>query len=260
MNVAALSDTQRLRMPRAPHLGRFKYLSMARTHEGRVRTLNEDSFLDRPDLGLWAVADGMGGHDNGDVASQLVVDHLAAVSGFGSAPQFRDSVLTALKDANRSLVERALERLCDVMGATAATLLAYQDHYACVWAGDSRVYLQRGGQLRRLTRDHSVVQEMLDAGQIRRDQVRGHARGHVVTRAVGAADDLKLDVVSGRIYPGDRFLLCTDGLTNLVEDGELGEILERPPLQAAVERMLDLALRRGAPDNVTAIVIGAESA
>lgn len=260
MNALALTDTQRLRIPRAPHLGRFKYLSVARTNVGKVRTLNEDSLLDRPDIGLWAVADGMGGHDNGDVASAMIVDALSQMNAFGSAPAYRDAVIAALKSVNAALVERALERLSDVMGSTAATLLAYQDHYACVWAGDSRVYLLRGGQLRRLTRDHSVVQEMLDAGQLRRDQVRGHAKGHVITRAVGAADELKLDVVSGRTYPGDRFLLCSDGLTNLVEDQELGDILARPPLEAAVDRMIDLALRRGAPDNVTAVLVGAEQA
>ena len=260
MTTAALTDTQKLRVPRGPHLGRFKYLSVARTHAGRVRELNEDAYLDRPDIGLWAVADGMGGHDNGEVAADLVVEALSRIDVFASAPHFRDAALGALQAANSALVERALERLSDVMGATVAALLAYQDHYACVWAGDSRVYLLRAGQLRRLTRDHSVVQEMLDAGQLRRDQMRHHARAHVVTRAVGAADELKLDVVSGRTYPGDRFLLCSDGLSNLVEDDELGDILARPPLQKAVERMIDLALRRGAPDNVTAVLVGAEKA
>lgn len=262
MNAAEPSDEPfgRVRLARAPHLGGLKYLSVARTHAGKVRSLNEDALLDRADIGLWAVADGMGGHDSGDVASKLVVDTLAGVDQFGSAYAFRDAVTAALHGANRALVAAASARGAGVMGSTAAALLAYESHYACVWAGDSRIYLDRAGQVRRLTRDHSVVQEMIAAGVLRKDQARRHPQAHVITRAVGAKPTLELEAVSGRIYPGDRFLLCTDGVTNLIEDGELGEILARPPLQAAVDKIVNLALARGAPDNITAVLVGAEKA
>jgi serine/threonine protein phosphatase PrpC len=249
-----------MRAPRAPHLGALKYLSVSRTHEGRVRKLNEDALLDRSDIGLWAVADGMGGHDGGEIASALVISALESVDKFGSAYAYRDAVCAALQSANRALLQAAAERNKGVIGSTVAVLMAYENHYACVWAGDSRVYLDRAGQIRPLTRDHSLVQDLVASGVLKRDEARRHARGHVITRAVGAAETLDLESASGRLYPGDRFLLCSDGLTDVIEDGEIGEILARPPLEAAVGKLIDLALRRGAPDNVTAILVGAEKA
>ncbi|MGE0533084.1 MAG: PP2C family serine/threonine-protein phosphatase [Hyphomonadaceae bacterium] len=262
MNIrpALPSTFERVRRPRAAHLGGLKYLSVSRSDEGRVRKLNEDAFLDRSDIGLWAVADGMGGHDSGEVASNLVVNALAGVEQFNSAYAYRDAVAAALQASNRALVNAAAERGGGVMGTTVAALLAFENHYACIWAGDSRVYLDRAGQIRRLTRDHSVVQELVSAGVLRKDEARRHAQAHVITRAVGAGATLELETVSGRIYPGDRFFLCSDGVTNLIEDDEIGEILARPPLQSAVDKIINLALARGAPDNVTAVLIGAEKA
>lgn len=242
----------------AGHLGAFKFLSLGSTHAGRVRTLNEDAFLDRADIGLWAVADGMGGHECGEVASARVVAELGEVTAFGSAYAFRHGVCDALLRANDALQALAAERMSGAIGATVVALLVHQGHYACVWAGDSRAYLYRGGQLRRLTRDHSVVQALVDSGHVRHDQARGHARSNVITRAVGAHRALELDSVHGGIQPGDRFLLCSDGLTAVVDDREIADLLMRPPLQGAVERLINKALARGAPDNVTALLIGAE--
>lgn len=242
----------------AQHLGAFKFLSLGVTHAGGVRTLNEDAFLDRADIGLWAVADGMGGHDSGEVASARVVEELSRVNAFGSAYSFRHGVCDALLRANDALVAMAAERMSGAIGATVVALLVHQGHYACVWAGDSRAYLYRGGQLRRLTRDHSVVQALVDSGQVRQEQARGHARSNIITRAVGAHRALELDSVHGGIQPGDRFLLCSDGLTTVVDDREIAELLIRPPLQGAADRLINKALSRGAPDNVTAVLIGAE--
>jgi len=243
----------------AGHLGGYKFLSMGRTHTGCVRTLNEDAFIDRSEIGLWAVADGMGGHDCGEVASARVVEALGAVKSLGSAYAFRHGVCSALRDANAALLAHAAERMSGPIGATVAALLMYQGHYACVWAGDSRVYLCRNKEVRRLTRDHSVVQALVDSGALRQDNARAHRQANVITRAVGAHSELELDSVHGRVQAGDRFLLCSDGLTAVMGDAEIGELMMRSPLQSAVDALISRALSRGAPDNVTAIVVTAES-
>ena len=248
----------RPRPAREQHLGSLKFLSVSRTHVGCVRALNEDAVLNRPDLGLWAVADGMGGHDSGEVASAMIVDALADVRSFGSAYAFRDGVTAALQEVNTALLARAAQRGAQMIGSTVAALLAYDGHYACVWAGDTRVYHQRGGEFRRISRDHSVVQELLDAGALTPEEARSHKRGNVITRAVGAAPTLSLDVVYGHIRPGDRFLLCSDGLTTVVDDRDIEAMLIAPPLEAAVERLVNKALTRGAPDNVSVLLVGAE--
>jgi serine/threonine protein phosphatase PrpC len=222
--------------------------------------LNEDALLNRPDIGLWAVADGMGGHEAGEVASARVVEELSRVNAFGSAYGFRHGVCAALREANTALVARALSGLSGPMGATVVSLIAHEGHYACVWAGDSRAYLYRGGVLTRLTRDHSVVQALMDSGQLSRDQVRGHARANEITRAIGVENEIELDSVHGRIQAGDRFLLCSDGLTAVLEDAEIAEFLMRSPLQNGLDGMIARALARGAPDNVTVVLVAVEFA
>jgi serine/threonine protein phosphatase PrpC len=237
--------------------GHYRYGSAAATHVGTVRTLNEDAWLDRPDLGLWAVADGMGGHEGGEVASAAVVDALDTVSSFATAYAFRDAVAQALIEANSKLVDLSADR--GTMGSTVVSLLAHEAHYACLWAGDSRAYLYRAGALKRLTRDHSLVQEMVDAGAISEESARRHPRSNVITRAVGAGEQLEVESVFGPIQAGDRFLLCSDGLTAVVTDREIAEHMIRAPLEAAAERLLDQALARGAPDNVTLVLVAAEA-
>lgn len=246
------------RTSRPGHLGAFKFLSVGRTHVGCVRSLNEDAVLNRADIGLWAVADGMGGHEGGEVASTAVVDALSKVSNFTTAYAFRDAATQALSEVNAKLVELSASR--GTMGSTVVTLLAHDGHYACLWAGDSRAYLYRAGALKRLTRDHSVVQEMVDAGAITEERARAHPRANVITRAVGAREQLVVDSVFGPIQAGDRFLLCSDGLTGVVTDREIAEHMIRAPLEAAAERLLDQALARGAPDNVSLVLVSAEPA
>lgn len=249
-----------MRAHRSDHLGAFKFLSVGRTHVGKVRTLNEDALLNRPDIGLWAVADGMGGHANGDYASQLVAHTLDRIDRFDTAYHFRDAVERALAEANQSLRDHAAERRGGIVGATVVALLAHQGHYACLWAGDSRAYLYRKGSLRRLTNDHSFVQQMVDAGVLTPAQARVHPKANVITRAVGVEAELEVDSISGVLHPGDRFLLCSDGMSGMVDDREIAECLRRSPLERGVDRMMELALSRGAPDNVTGIVISAEPA
>ena len=256
MSVIALADRAR---GNAAQAGSLKFLSIGRTHPGCVRALNEDAFLDRSDLGLWVVADGMGGHQAGEVASAMIVERLAKVSAFSSAYAFRNAVCMTLHDVNAELIRRSQDLQTGTIGSTVVALLAHQGHFACVWAGDSRAYLYRDGELRPITRDHSFVQNLIDAGKLSRDEGSKHHSAHVITRAVGASGALELDSAYGPVFPGDRFILCSDGLTGSVRESEIAHLLARPPLEGALERMLSCALSRGAPDNVTAVLIAAES-
>jgi serine/threonine protein phosphatase PrpC len=238
----------------ADHLRPFTFTSIAVTHAGCVRRLNEDAVLDRPEAGLWAVADGMGGHAAGDIASATVIRALSTVANFTTAFSFRHSVRNALLGANADLQQRADEELLDTMGATVVTMLVHRGHYACIWAGDSRAYLHRKGRLERITRDHSLVQELVDAGSIDARDARSHRNANIVTRAVGANPRLDLDGVYGSIEPGDRFLLCSDGLI-VLEEPEISAILGSESLSAASKQLLATALARGAPDNVSFVLI-----
>jgi serine/threonine protein phosphatase PrpC len=246
-------------LPAADHLAPFSFASLACTHPGLRRGVNEDAYLNRPDVGLWAVADGMGGHGAGDVASATVVDILARVSKFGSAFAFRREVRTALWRANNLLQQKAEEQLAGTIGAAVVALLAHGEHYACMWAGDSRAYLLRGGRLARVTHDHSIVQEMMDTGALSASEARVHRQAHVITRAVGALGRLDLDGVYGKLEGEDRFLLCSDGLTAVFDDAELAERLLGSRLEDLSRDLLAEALERGAPDNVTFVLVDARA-
>ena len=162
----------------------------------------------------------------------------------------------AIEQTHAALREEAARRGPDVMVAsTVVVMLARGDHFACLWAGDSRAYLLRGGVLRQITRDHSLVQELLEAGAIGPDEATNHPRGNVITRAVGAElDEFVLDKVSDRLVPGDRFLLCSDGLCKTLPDDELATLLgaiDGVPPQA----LIDAALAANVSDNVTAVAV-----
>ena len=232
------------------------YECASRTHVGLVRKLNEDSFVARSQIGLWAVADGMGGHQAGDVASGLLREALSAVDVSSSGYAFLDEVHAAVQRVNLVLLARAAAMAPGtVIGSTVVVLLAYQGHYACLWAGDSRVYLVRGGSIEQITNDHSMVQEMIDAGAISRQDARNSRRSNVITRAVGVVDRLALDLHQGRIEPGDTFLLCSDGLTGHLADHELLEQAAGADLETAADGLLALTLERGARDNVTFVMV-----
>lgn len=236
----------------------LRFRSAARTDAGAVRTHNEDQFLDRPEARLWAVADGMGGHQDGAAASNLVTEALGALGGFSSGYAFLTGVTEALAGANEALVARAaLYSEGGVTGATVVALLIEEAHAACVWAGDSRAYHLEAGVLRRMTRDHSLLQELVDSGALSPEAAAIDRRSNVVTRAVGAAAELELDRAFAPVQAGDRFLLCSDGLTGMVTDEEIAEALRASDPDAAADLLLALALGRGATDNVTLVVIEA---
>lgn len=239
----------------------LSFRSAGRTHAGAVRTLNEDRFLDLPAMRLWAVADGMGGHQEGDAASTLVTDVLARLGPFGSGYAFLNGVTEALGRANQALVARAAE-LPDggITGATVVALLVVDRHAACVWAGDSRAYHWSGDGLKQLTHDHSLVQELVDAGALAPGEAAADRRSHVITRAVGAAKTLELDQQFTPVAAGDRFLLCSDGLTGALSDPEIAELLPGRDIASAADALLALALSRQPTDNVTLVAIEAVAA
>ncbi|MDB5407395.1 MAG: hypothetical protein JWL84_2307 [Rhodospirillales bacterium] len=251
-----LEDT--IRRPSGAARRAAPYESAGRSHPGKVRTVNEDSLIDRPDIGLWAVADGVGGATAGARASALVVDALAAVSSPASAQAFLDEVRDRLRAVNDQLiVEASAMGAGKLMASTVVVLLFFEGFFACAWAGDSRLYLVRHGVLQQVTRDHSEVQELVEAGVIAPEQAREHPRGNVITRAVGAQEDFALDVVQDRICPGDLFLVCSDGLTKMLDDAEIAPVLDDRPAASLVDALLKATLARGAIDNVTVLAVRA---
>lgn len=237
----------------------FAFSAVERSHVGRIRKVNEDRVLARSALGLWAVADGMGGHQRGDMASMMLIDALDGIDPMNSGYAFLDNVQDAVQQVNRTLVAHArLSAPGTVIGSTVVALLAYGGHYACLWAGDSRGYLLRDRRLEQITRDHSMVQEMIDSGALNRSDASAFGRSNVITRAVGVHDRLALDLYSGPIADGDQFLLCSDGLTNMIDDQEIAELMmTEPSLDAAADRLLEITLQRGAKDNVSLVLIRA---
>jgi serine/threonine protein phosphatase Stp1 len=234
--------------------GRFR--SSAASHTSVARERNEDRFVNRPDLGLWAVADGAGGHQAGDVAARIVADALEVIpAGLGPAELLAE-VRLRLADAHRLMQLEAVTRGPESnLVSTIVVLLARDNHYACLWAGDSRAYLWRDRQLRQLTQDHSLVQELLASGAISQAEATHHPRRNVITRALGGADEAAdLDKVTDRLRPGDRFLLCSDGLFKTVPEEELNELMNGDA-DALAERLVAAALYWQADDNVTAVAV-----
>jgi serine/threonine protein phosphatase Stp1 len=233
-----------------------RFRSWAATHPGAKRSYNEDAYVDRPDIGLWAVADGAGGHAAGEVASGMIAEALKAIPTGLRAAELLAEVRLAIERTHTALRVEAARRGSDVMVAsTVVVMLARGQHFACLWAGDSRAYLLRGGTLRQITRDHSLVEELLEAGAIGPDEVANHPRGNVITRAVGAElDEFVLDKVSDRLVQGDRFLLCSDGLCKTLSKSDLASLLGSID-GAAPQALIDAALALDVSDNVTAVAV-----
>ncbi len=234
----------------------------AGTDVGRIRAGNEDSLYADADQerGLFIVADGMGGHAAGEVASEMAVQIVAR-----DLTDVRDvsseaagaSMAEALKAANRAIYERTIEEADKQgMGTTASCLMMGQGRYLIGHIGDSRVYLLRDGVFRQVTKDHSYVQEQVDAGFLTPEQARYHPYSNVITRCVGANAAVEADILTGDIQKGDIFLVASDGLTGMVEDPQLKKIVESGQTPGAmVAAMITEANRRGGLDNITAIVV-----
>ena len=236
--------------------------SAGQTDKGRVRGHNEDAFLDAPQQSLWVVADGMGGHTAGDVASKMIVERLAKVQPAADPGAFLDAVELELYAVNEDLRKHAKERNVSLIGATVVTLLAAKDYFMCGWAGDSRAYRYQDGALEQISRDHSTAQEMLDTGQFTQQQLlQTRPTRNTITRAVGGEAKLFLDWVLAGYAPGTQFLLCSDGLSKEISDRRIAEELGRNlSPQQTVQNLVQAALDAGGRDNVTAVVIKAEGA
>lgn len=235
----------------------FRIKTASLTHSGLVRTANEDSMLVREEVNVWLVADGMGGHANGQWASNTVVEAVQAAVFSGDFDQDIASLTGAIQAANQRIFATA-QAQGTRMGSTAAALYTCGDRFACVWAGDSRVYLLREGMLYRMTRDHTQVQEMVDRGLLTADEAAHHPMSHVLSRAVGVQERLQLEAVSDVAQPRDVFLLCSDGLSGVVSEAEIAERLSTFGGSTACNRLLELVLSRGAPDNVTMVAVTCE--
>lgn len=229
--------------------------SWASTHPGTKRGHNEDSCVNRPDLGLWAVADGAGGHDAGALAAGLLTETLEAIEAELSAGELLGTVRARIDAVHAALLAEAARRGPDVVIASTIVILIQRgEHFACLWAGDSRAYRLRGGVLHRITRDHSLVQELVDSGQLAPEAAEGHPRANVVTRAIGAGDSVLLDKATDLVCRGDRFLLCSDGLTKSLTEDEIATLLGSDGGEIA-EALVAAAVEKLASDNVTAVAL-----
>ena len=234
----------------------MRFECVSRTHVGLKRKINEDSILVETGRGLWAVADGMGGHEAGEVASAAVVNALRDLRDSSSLDDFAAQAIESLRRVNGDLIQLAHKIDSErTIGTTVVALAIDGDRFRCLWAGDSRAYWLRGGEIMRLSRDHSLVQDLVDAGMLKPEEAEGHENSNVITRAVGVREMLEVDSVSGDALEGDIFLLASDGLTRVVDDKEIADELNGGSLEQAAEKLLEKVMERGAPDNVSLIIV-----
>lgn len=236
----------------------FHWTSIALSNVGLVRSHNEDSFLNQPERGIWAVADGMGGHARGDLASSMVVDALNLIQPSNDLNELAAAARDRLLAINSQLRTEAARQNVYIIGSTVVTLLVGGRYCACMWAGDSRIYLCRDGGLVQLTRDHSQIEEIKSMGNLSPDMLANLPARNLITRAVGAHDSLELDVETIEVHDGDMFLLCSDGLSNEVTDEELRTVLASGNCRLAAEALMNLALMRGGHDNISLVIVRAD--
>jgi protein phosphatase len=222
---------------------------------GRVRTVNEDACLARPELGLWAVADGMGGHSAGDLASRMVIEGLQKTGASRGLSDFIDDVSQRLQTVNSHLIDEAMRRGQQVIGSTVIVFLAMNDQGACLWAGDSRAYRFRGGEFDRLTRDHTLKEDLIAQGKYPNIKADDFSAYNMLSRAVGAESDLALDTNTCELAAGDIYLLCSDGLYREVSEGEMRDILSSTDIPQACDMLVQRALHNGGHDNITVVLI-----
>lgn len=228
------------------------WFSCASSVLGHVRKTNEDAFLDHREQGLWVVADGMGGHSRGDRAAQEIISCLQTFKAGSRVQDDLDNIMSRLDKANRVCRQEAEGQ---VMGSTVAALYLRGARAYLFWAGDSRIYRYRKLKITQLTDDHSLVQELYRLGELTAEEAENHPSSNVITRAIGVNDELDVQVRQVDVRSGDRFLLCSDGMFKDVQRDEVEKNLGLPSPQQALDALVNLALKRGGTDNVTAIVM-----
>jgi PPM family protein phosphatase len=239
--------------------GSRRITSFGNSDMGLKRSNNEDVFVLRPELGLYAVADGMGGAASGEVASRIFAE--TALEVFAEKRRIsEDEILERVQQAFRLANERILSKAREDsrfqgMGCTAELVTFYNQNYVLGHVGDSRTYLARQGQLKQLTLDHSLVQDQVDRGLITAEEARRHSLRNVILRAVGVNEILAVDLIRGKTLPGDLLLLCSDGLTDMLDDDVIQGLLSRPlSVSQKVERLIESAKSAGGRDNITAVL------
>lgn len=235
-------------------MSQFHIRYTGKSHVGLRRSVNEDSILMLPEQQIFAVSDGMGGHEGGDLASRTVVDALTMLpEGMDPATKMH-AIREALQAAHRSIVAEGNARGTTI-GATVVALVLADGHWLALWAGDSRLYRMRGGGIEMLTSDHSVVAELVKSGRMTWDEAELHPQSNQITRAVGVGDDLELEKVHGELVSGDRYLICSDGLTKYATFDQLRRALSGAPIETLAEKLVQMALDGGGADNISVIVI-----
>jgi len=206
--------------------------------------------------GLWAVADGMGGHDAGEIASTMVTDALRCLPTTADLDVLANQAVETLREVNRELIDLARGGVTGrTIGTTVVGLAIADGAFRCFWMGDSRAYRLRAGEIARVSRDHSLVQDLVNAGMLTAEEAETHEDANLITRAVGASETADVEIVSGDARLGDQFILASDGLTRLVPDDELAAELGRGALEHAADKLIETVLARGAPDNVSMIIV-----
>ena len=236
-------------MPASSRIG-FSWRCASATSTGNVRSHNEDSILELSSSGLWVVADGMGGHNAGDVASRMIVEALANFERRASPSELLDDLEDRLTDVNQRLYNQSLVSSAGMSGSTIVALLAFERHCISVWAGDSRVYRSRGGNFEQITRDHSEAQEAIDCGV-----ADANPASNVITRAVGGSHELHLDIELRELRNNDRYLLCSDGLYREISENDMSHHLAANDPEGACKALMKQALGGVCSDNVSVIVV-----
>lgn len=237
----------------------MNWVTAAESHPGMRRKINEDVVLTRPDMGLWVVADGMGGHEAGDVAARMVADSLDAMQCPSGLAAFVDRVEDTLTDINVRIREHSAANFGGrTMGCTVVTMLARGRAGIALWAGDSRLYRLREAEFVQVTRDHSPLEDLIEQGVLTEEEAAKHPDSNVITRAVGGQNELRLDIAMFDIQPGDTYLLCSDGLYRELSFDEIKALLLTDDLTASVQALLQLSLERGARDNVSIVIARCE--
>ncbi|EHU5195054.1 protein phosphatase 2C domain-containing protein [Vibrio vulnificus] len=233
----------------------WSLFTFSKTHAGKVRPYNEDALLDMTARRVWVVADGMGGHSAGDVASQMLVDRIERF--VLDTPDFGiDELRQMIEVANREIFQYAQVHLDGkTMGSTVVLLFLQDGYFHCLWVGDSRIYLLRDNHLVQKTRDHSQVMELVEQGLLAEEDAEKHPLANVITRAVGVEETVRIDQQSGQLLHGDQFLLCSDGLTKELSNSEIHQIMCADSVNQSGLALLHAALVRGANDNVTCALI-----
>lgn len=227
------------------------YVSAGSTDVGRLRPTNQDAFVELAQVGVWSVADGMGGYRDGDVASRMVCEGLQRLSAEGSLDEAVSVLRQRMSDVNRRLYEASVRPINPIVsGSTVAIMVVRRTDLAVLWAGDSRVYRWRQGQLTQLTTDHTWAAEL-------NLQHADEEADHAITRAVGGESTLTLDMRRDRVQLGDRYLLCSDGLTRELNDAQIALALSAVDVKSAARRLIDATLQAGARDNVTVVIVEA---